>query len=227
MAISSIRLRDLPQTVPLQLSFSQGYTLRDAFLMPPRENSPCSLATSLPQLSLTLSVLPTCPKWHPTRLLSSLIQNARCLSVLFIFTHFHYLSLPSSAIHHLPPPSASTSASFSDYPLLTTTYHCLLCLLFSFNTSLSFSHLLHEEPPPSDQAAQAGTHVAGTAEGSDEASRGAQPGGLLARNSFRAGHAGQVRRDISLASAEWWAREPACWPHDEQMLAAAAVIVAR
>jgi len=43
------------------------------------------------------------------------------------------------------------------------------------------------------------THVAGANEGQDEAERGAQPGGLLARNSFRAGHAGQVMRDVDEA----------------------------
>ena len=41
-------------------------------------------------------------------------------------------------------------------------------------------------------AATAGTHVAGASEGEEELTRGAQPGGILARNSFRAGHSGQA-----------------------------------
>eukprot|EP00966_Prymnesium_polylepis_P269821 6233108-Prymnesium_polylepis.1 len=76
-----------------------------------------------------------------------------------------------------------------------------------------------------EAAAATGTHVAGAAEAEDEAGRGAQPGGVLARNSFRAGHAGQVERQISEASAAWWGREPAGWPHDEVLLAAGATIV--
>ncbi|KAL1527241.1 hypothetical protein AB1Y20_015917 [Prymnesium parvum] len=78
-----------------------------------------------------------------------------------------------------------------------------------------------------DEAAAAGTHVAGAAEAEEEASRGAQPGGVLSRSSFRAGHTGQVHRDLSDASADWWAREAPSWTHAECMLAAGAVIVAR
>ena len=47
-----------------------------------------------------------------------------------------------------------------------------------------------------DAAAAAGTHVAGGAEGAQEAECGAQPGGVLARNAFRAGHSGQVRARV-------------------------------
>ena len=47
-----------------------------------------------------------------------------------------------------------------------------------------------------DAAAAAGTHVAGGAEGAQEAEGGAQPGGVLARNAFRAGHSGQVRARV-------------------------------
>lgn len=78
-----------------------------------------------------------------------------------------------------------------------------------------------------DEALQGGTHVAGAAEAADEASRGAQPGGVLARNSFRAGHAGQVERAVDEASAAWWLREAPSWADEEAVLAAAAVIVAR
>ena len=78
-----------------------------------------------------------------------------------------------------------------------------------------------------DAAAAAGTHVAGDAEAADEAERGAQPGGVLARNSFRAGHSGQVVRQIDEASARWWARTPAEWDDDEALLAAGAVVVSR
>jgi len=48
-----------------------------------------------------------------------------------------------------------------------------------------------------------GTHVAGAAEGNEEAAMGGQPTGKLARNSFRAGHAGQVERDVDAPSAAW------------------------
>ena len=46
------------------------------------------------------------------------------------------------------------------------------------------------------EAAAAGTHVAGAEEAEAEAEKGAQPTGMLARNSFRAGHAGQVVRHL-------------------------------
>jgi len=78
-----------------------------------------------------------------------------------------------------------------------------------------------------DAAAAGGTHVAGDAEAADEAERGAQPGGVLARNSFRAGHSGQVVRQIDEASARWWARTPTEWDDDEALLAAGAVVVSR
>jgi len=71
------------------------------------------------------------------------------------------------------------------------------------------------------------THVAGAAEGEEEAQMGAQPTGILARNSFRAGHAGQVMRDVGASSAEWWARCPEDWSMEDQLLAAGAAIVAR
>ena len=77
------------------------------------------------------------------------------------------------------------------------------------------------------QALAAGSHVAGAAEADDEASRGAQPGGVLARNSFRAGHAGQVERDVDEASAAWWMREAHEWSAEEAALAAGSVLVAR
>lgn len=72
-----------------------------------------------------------------------------------------------------------------------------------------------------------GTHVAGDAEGADEASRGEQPTGVRARSSFRAGHSGQVVRAVGDGSAAWWARPAAEWPQDELMLAAGALIVGR
>lgn len=78
-----------------------------------------------------------------------------------------------------------------------------------------------------DEALAAGTHVAGAAEAADEASRGAQPGGVLARNSFRAGHAGQIERAVDVASAAWWERDASEWDPEEEALAAAAVIVDR
>ena len=62
-----------------------------------------------------------------------------------------------------------------------------------------------------DAAAGAGTHVAGGAEGAQEAERGAQPGGVLARNAFRAGHSGQVVRAIDAASDRWWSRPASEW----------------
>ena len=62
-----------------------------------------------------------------------------------------------------------------------------------------------------DAAAAAGTHVAGGAEGAQEAERGAQPGGVLARNAFRAGHAGQLVRAIDAASDRWWSRPASEW----------------
>ena len=77
------------------------------------------------------------------------------------------------------------------------------------------------------EAAEAGTHVAGAAEAADEAAKGAQPTGVLARSSFRAGHAGQVEKGIDGSSAAWWARCPPEWPQEEVLLAAGAVIVAR
>ena len=77
------------------------------------------------------------------------------------------------------------------------------------------------------EALNVGTHVAGRAEADDEAGRGAQPGGVLARNSFRAGHSGQVERSIDDASAAWWTRDPHDWPQDEVLLAAGACVVAR
>ena len=84
----------------------------------------------------------------------------------------------------------------------------------------SYEELLRE-------AAAAGTHVAGAAEGEEEAAMGAQPTGVLARSSFRAGHAGQVVRAIGAASAAWWARTAPEWDEEEMLLAAAAAIVAR
>ena len=78
-----------------------------------------------------------------------------------------------------------------------------------------------------EEALCAGTHVAGATEAEDEAGRGAQPTGVLARNSFRAGHAGQVERAVDGASAAWWRREAAAWTDDEALLAAGAVLVAR
>ena len=90
--------------------------------------------------------------------------------------------------------------------------------------------LLHGAQRHADIYAEAldgGTHVAGSAEAHDEAGRGAQPGGVLARNSFRAGHAGQQQRAVDDASASWWSRAPPEWPPDETILAAGAVIVAR
>ncbi|EOD15027.1 Translesion DNA polymerase-REV1 deoxycytidyl transferase [Emiliania huxleyi CCMP1516] len=77
------------------------------------------------------------------------------------------------------------------------------------------------------EAAAAGTHVAGAEEAEAEAEKGAQPTGMLARNSFRAGHAGQVVRRIGEASAAWWQRTPDEWDEGEIQLAAGAVIVAR
>ena len=76
-------------------------------------------------------------------------------------------------------------------------------------------------------AAAAATHVAGAAEAEAEAELGAQPTGILARNSFRAGHAGQVERGLSGSSESWWARPLSEWPHDELLLAAGSVIVAQ
>ena len=77
------------------------------------------------------------------------------------------------------------------------------------------------------EALEAGTHVAGAAEAAEEAGRGAQPGGVLARNSFRAGHAGQVERSMDDDSASWWTRMPHDWADEERLLAAGACIVAR
>lgn len=77
------------------------------------------------------------------------------------------------------------------------------------------------------EAEAAGTHVAGAAEGEEEAAMGAQPTGVLARNSFRAGHSGQVVRRIGLTSARWWARTAPEWNDEDMLLAAAAAIVAR
>lgn len=77
------------------------------------------------------------------------------------------------------------------------------------------------------EALATGTHVAGSAEAAEEAGRGAQPTGVLARSSFRAGHAGQVVRAVDDASAGWWRRDPHEWSADEASLAAGAVIVAR
>ena len=76
-----------------------------------------------------------------------------------------------------------------------------------------------------DAAAAAGTHVAGGAEGAEEAERGAQPGGVLARNAFRAGHSGQVVRCIDEASERWWSRAASEWRDDEALLAAGALVV--
>ena len=76
-----------------------------------------------------------------------------------------------------------------------------------------------------DAAAAAGTHVAGGAEGAEEAERGAQPGGVLARNAFRAGHSGQVVRCIDEASERWWSRAASEWRDDEVLLAAGALVV--
>lgn len=77
------------------------------------------------------------------------------------------------------------------------------------------------------EALAAGTHLAGAAEAAEEANRGAQPTGVLARSSFRAGHAGQVVRAVDEASSAWWLREPQSWTAEEELLAAAAVIVSR
>ena len=77
------------------------------------------------------------------------------------------------------------------------------------------------------EALTANTHVAGAAEAVAEAAFGAQPSGPLARNSFRAGHAGQVERAIDHDSEQWWLRAPHIWPEDEAVLAAGAVLVAR
>jgi DNA polymerase eta len=55
----------------------------------------------------------------------------------------------------------------------------------ALSAASDYSELLRE-------AEAAGTHVAGAAEGAEEAAMGAQPTGVLARSSFRAGHAGQV-----------------------------------
>jgi DNA polymerase eta len=90
--------------------------------------------------------------------------------------------------------------------------------------------LLSESPDPSAifaEALAAGTHVAGAAEAAEEARRGAQPTGVLARNSFRAGHAGQVLRPVDAASEAWWTRGALEWSPDEALLAAGAVIVSR
>ena len=67
--------------------------------------------------------------------------------------------------------------------------------------------------------------MAGGAEGAEEAERGAQPGGVLARNAFRAGHSGQVVRCIDEASERWWSRAASEWRDDEALLAAGAVVV--
>ena len=77
------------------------------------------------------------------------------------------------------------------------------------------------------EGAAAGTHVAGAAEGADEAGRGAQPTGVLARNSFRAGHAGQIVKPMDAASEQWWCRSPPEWPEEEALFAAGAAIVCR
>ena len=78
-----------------------------------------------------------------------------------------------------------------------------------------------------EAAEEHGTHVAGATEAADEAGRGAQPGGVLARSSFRAGHAGQREREIGAASAAWWARPDGAWAPEEGLLAAGAAIVGR
>ena len=50
---------------------------------------------------------------------------------------------------------------------------------------------------------------------------------MLARSSFRAGHAGQREREIGAASAAWWARPDGAWAPEEGLLAAGAAIVGR
>eukprot|EP00929_Paragymnodinium_shiwhaense_P084193 TRINITY_DN45002_c0_g1_i2.p1 TRINITY_DN45002_c0_g1~~TRINITY_DN45002_c0_g1_i2.p1 ORF type:complete len:525 (+),score=121.12 TRINITY_DN45002_c0_g1_i2:66-1577(+) len=96
--------------------------------------------------------------------------------------------------------------------------------------------LLQERGPVAvaHDAAEAGTHVAGTAEGNKEAEMGQQKTGPLGRSAFRGGHSGQVQRSISDASYAWWNRtvppawsESDTWPQDEAALAAGAAIVAR
>ena len=59
--------------------------------------------------------------------------------------------------------------------------------------SSSYEQLLRE-------AEASDTHVAGAAEGAAEGAMGAQPTGMLARNSFRAGHAGELQATQSRPS---------------------------
>eukprot|EP00928_Gymnodinium_smaydae_P056801 TRINITY_DN4011_c1_g4_i1.p1 TRINITY_DN4011_c1_g4~~TRINITY_DN4011_c1_g4_i1.p1 ORF type:complete len:708 (-),score=134.94 TRINITY_DN4011_c1_g4_i1:302-2425(-) len=77
------------------------------------------------------------------------------------------------------------------------------------------------------EAAEAGTHVAGKAEGASEAAMGQQTSGPLGRSAFRAGHSGQVLRAMSDASRAWWTRDAESWPAGEALLAAGAALVAR
>lgn len=56
---------------------------------------------------------------------------------------------------------------------------------------------------------------------------GAQQSGLMNRSAFRAGHAGQIERDMDESSREWWSRGNERWTPEESLLAAGALIVAR